>query len=168
MKDLIFIVSILLNIGLGICVFFKSALNDILKEYWKNRCDRRQVRNQHIIELRKHLGSLKNSASSNLLTMAVWMQQNDPVKKAVYKGHLETSLKNSGDSFKSVKDGMIYYPDDIKTALEDFFSEYEKFGGEIVKEAMYKERLSEMFDYINTSIDRVIDMIDKKRLKLIS
>jgi len=100
--------------------------------------------------------------------MAVWMNADDPREKAIYKDHLETLLKMSGGSFRSVQDNMIYYPDDIKAALEEFFSEHQKFTGEIVEKPMYKERLYEMSDYINSSIDDIIEIIDEQRLRLIS
>ena len=143
-------------------------MNDILKEYWRNKCNRKNETKQRIIDLRKHLSAIRNTATSNLVSMAVWINADDPKEKAIYKDHLETSLKMSGAAFQSARDNMIYYPDDIKSALEEFFSEYQKFTGEIVERPMYKERLYEMSDYINFSLDNIVEMIDKQRFKLIS
>ena len=168
MKDIVLIISIVLNAVLAVCIFFKSALNDILKEYWRNKQERKRQRNQRIIDLRKHLSAIQNSATSNLVTMAVWWNADDPEQKAIYKGHLETSLKLSGDSFRAAREDMIYYPEDIKAALEAFFAEYQKFTGEIVDKPIYKERLFEMSDYVNSSIEDITAMIDKQRFKLIS
>lgn len=99
--------------------------------------------------------------------MAIWLNAEEPNKKEKYKSHFEHILKMSKDSIRSVRDDMIYYPDDIKSALEKFFSEHQKFTDEILEKPMYKERLIEITDYVNSSLDNIIEMIDKQRFKLI-
>ena len=168
MNDIILIISIVLNVVLAICIFFKSALNDILKEYWRNKQERKRQRNQRIIDLRKHLSAIQSAVTSNLVIIAVWWNADNPEKEAIYKGHLETSLKISGESFRAAREDLIYYPEDIKTALEAFFAGYQKFIGEITEKPIYKERLVEMSDYLNSSIERIIAMIDKQRFRVIS
>lgn len=162
------IFSLVLNVVLAICLFFKSALNDILKEYWQIKYKRKHDRNQRIINLRKHLSTIRNYATSNLVSIAEWHNAEDPNKKAAYKERMVTSLKMSGDSYRLAREDMIYYPDEIKSALEKFMSEYQEFMEEILEKPIYKERLYEMSDYINSAIDNIIEMIDKQRLKLIS
>lgn len=168
MSTIALMISLVVNVVLIVCLFFKSALNEILKEYWRNKCNRKNERNQRVINLRKHLSTIRDSVTSELVAMAEWMNAEEPGKKAKYKGDLKALLKLSGGSVRSIRDNMIYYPDNIKSALEVFFSEYQKFTGEIVEKPMYKERLHEMSDYLDSSIGDIIEMIDKQRSGLIS
>jgi hypothetical protein len=168
MSEVLLIISFAVNVVQGVCLFFKSALNDILKEYWQEKRNRKRRRNERIINLRKHLSKMRGSSAHSLITMALWMNATDPEAKATYKGYFEASLKTSSESVHFARDNIVYYPDNIKSALEEFFATYQEFTSEVATKTMYKERLYEITDYINSSIDDIIEMIDKQRLRLIS
>jgi len=87
--------------------------------------------------------------------------------KETAKSQFKATLEMFRDSLRSVRDDMIYYPDDIKSAVEAFFSEHHKFTDEIATKPMHKDRLLEITDYVDSSLDNIIEMIDKKRSKLI-
>lgn len=167
-KTILLIISILINAILGICVFFKSALNEILKEYWQNRCNRKKEINHKIIELRRQLSIMRNTSTLSLITLASWKRAQEPDEKAMYKKHLDDSVKEWSKSYRSIENDEIYYPTKMQSALRKFFEKYQKFNGEILEIPMYKERLLEMSDYVNSSIDEIIEMIDSQRKKLIS
>ena len=161
------IISIAFNVILSICVFFKSALNDIIKTYWQNRLERKNERNQRIINLRRHVYEIRRLASTAFIYMAMFVNEEDADTKEKYKNLLNNTLQMSKDSIRSIRDDMVYYPDDVKSALEEYFTEHQQFSGEIVEKPIYKERLLEITGHIDSSLDNIIDMIDKRRFKLI-
>ncbi len=161
------VISIVLNVILGVCVFFKSALNDIAKACWQNRLKRKNERNQRIINLRKHVYEIRRLASTVFVYMAMWINEEDADKKAKYKKLFDDTLQMSKDSIRTIRDDMVYYPDDLKSALERYFADHQQFSGEIVQEPIYQERLLEITDHIDSSLDNIIEMIDERRYKLI-
>jgi len=53
--ELIFILSIILNLVLGFAFYFRSAINEIVRDWWKERGKRKKEKKSLLHELNNHL-----------------------------------------------------------------------------------------------------------------
>jgi len=139
----------------------------MIKIHWQHKLERKLDRDQRIINLHKHVLEIRRLESTALIYMANWLNAEEQSKKEKYKSHFEATLNLSKESIRYVRDNLIYYPDNIKSAVETFFADYQKFTSEICGEPIHNDRLLEITDSVNSSLDNIIEMIEKRRSKLI-
>ncbi len=53
--ELIFLLSVILNVVLGFAFFFRSAINDTVRDWWTGRRSRQKEQEDRLHELRGHL-----------------------------------------------------------------------------------------------------------------
>jgi len=182
MNSIFFIISIILNIILVIFLFFKTALNDILKEWCLDkRKDKREAR-ERLINLRTSL--VKLSALSPLLIVLLPAHFGKETQSQ-WEGALKEFTKESEDITKD----EILFPNDIRILLKEF---HERFGKAIVEVStnfMYKtgligedsalqlsnqavatdltKRLKELSHEISSSVLQIIERVEHELQKIL-
>lgn len=160
MKTSFFVISIVLNILLIILLFFKSALNDILKEWW---IDKRKVAKEakgRLINLRANLLKLLTLSPLLLIQTAVHINEKDPIAKKQLKFQWDNTLKAWELANETITKDEILFPSDIRIPLKEFQEKMGNATTEIFKKPMYKERLLEITQEISSSISKIIVKVD--------
>lgn len=155
-------ISIVLNIILIVVIFFKSALNDILKEWWINKQKEKKETIQHLAQLKTNLTKL--SSLIPLIFVETAQLTSGQISNPNFKDHLQNQLKentlNLGKINENILANEIYYPIDIKNSLQDFSKNLAEFIQEIMTRQIYKERMLEITTEITKSIISIIEKID--------
>ena len=155
-------ISIVLNIILIVVIFFKSALNDILKEWWINKQKEKKETIQHLAQLKTNLTKL--SGLIPLIFVRTAQLTSGQILNPNSKDYLQNQLKennlNLGKINEDILANEIYYPIDIKNSLQDFSKNIAEFIQEIFTTQIYKERMLEITTEIAKSTTSIIEKID--------
>jgi len=137
MQTAIFFASIILNIFLIFSLFFKSALNDILKEWWIEKRKMKRKTREHLIELRANLLKLSTLSPLLLIQSAAHMNEKDPIMKGKWKSQWDSTLKAWGQANEDISKNEILFPNDIRTFLKDFQEKMGKAATEVIANLIY-------------------------------
>jgi hypothetical protein len=159
--NLVTTISIIINIILSVCLFFKSALNDILKDVWQRRCKQKYDFRNYLIELRNRLLTLRDTWPHILVYQAGIMRDSNPEIKALQRSTRNMMIKQSGEAYGYIRDNECHYPQDIRPLFEPCHAKFSAFLGEIVKTDIYKERLLEMGNILEKDLDCLIAKTDE-------
>ncbi len=158
--DKLTIASITLNVILAPFVFFKSALNDILKKWWDNREQQKKQFQNHLIELRKRLMRIQNWSSITLITLASFKHGTDPAAKMTMKANYDELIKKIGEVNQYILDNEIHYPEDIRKLYKEYNEKFGKALTETITSVMYKERLLEIIKDINPILEALLTKVE--------
>lgn len=159
--NLIVTISIIINIFLAVCLFFKSALNDILKDVWQRRCKQKDDFRNCLIELRNKLLTLRDTWPYILIYQAQIMCESNLETKAIQERLRKMSMERSGEAYGHIRDNECRYPQDIRPLFEPCHAKFSAFLVEIVNTQMYKERLHEMSNILEKDLNFLIAKTDE-------
>jgi len=160
MKNLVLIISLILNLILAPILFFKSALNEIVKEWWKEKRKRKIESRNHLVELRKRLIRIQNWSHLMLINQASIKYITDPIAKAKLTTSHEEIKKEWGEANRYILDNEIHYPEDIKKLYKEYSEKLGKALAETITGVMYKERLLEIINSITPIMDSLITKVE--------
>ncbi len=162
MKTTFLYISIVFNIILIIIIFFKSALNDILKEWWINKQKEKKETIQHVAQLKTNLTKLSSLIPLIFIETAQLTsgQISDPNVKDYLQNQLKEHNLNLGKINEDILANEIYYPIDIKNFLQEFSKKLAGFIQEIMTSQIHKERMLEITTEISKSISSITEKLD--------
>jgi hypothetical protein len=154
------IISLIGNIILVVLFFFKSAINDILKERWSNKQKIKREQKERLIDLRTNLIRLSTLSFLGLVTIGVWKSESDPIIKEELIRKSSETFEEWGALNNAIIKNEMYYPKEIRDLYTNFSGKMKKFTGEILKEVPYKEKLLEMSEEIKSIISEMVEKIE--------
>jgi hypothetical protein len=154
------ILSFAFNVVLVLLIFFKSALNDILKQWWKEKEQRKKDSKNYLIELRKKLTRIKNWSIATLITLASYKYGTDPMLRDSMKNSFNELIQKMGETHQYILDNEVYYPTDIRKLYDKFNEKFGKAISETITSVMYRERLLEIINDINPVIENLLTKVE--------
>ena len=125
------IISIIINIILVPLIFFKSAINEILKEWWLDRRRKKEEAIKRLVEFKTKF-TLYNSHNGMLMVALAQKQLASIMGRAVdafIEEAFKSSSKKSGEASGSIAEFVDFLPAYLKTR----FNSYNKLWGEIIR-----------------------------------
>lgn len=160
MQTTIFMVSIIGNVVLIILFIFKSALNDILKEWWMNKRKVVRENRERLIELRANLLKLSSLSPLLLIQSAVLNNEKDPIIKKQLKDQWDSFLREWKQVNEDILKKEILFSNDIRLLLKEFSEKWGKAITEVIISPIYKERLLKLTQEISSSVSKIIGEVD--------
>ncbi|MBC2703098.1 hypothetical protein [Desulfobacula sp.] len=160
MQNTITIISVILNIILVLLVFFKTALNEILKEWWQDKRNSQKELKERLITLRSTLLELSNTSTLLLILTAAKKNEKDIEVQKMYKEKWDNALSTYGELTDFITKNLPYYPIKVRKQYEEFESEMQKATGEVLTALMYKEKLLEITENLTLIITNTIEDVD--------
>ena len=161
MERIVLIISVAVNILFVLLLFFRSALNDIAKEWWLEKRKVRKESRVRLVALRSNLLKLSNASSLLLILTATNQIETDSTAKQQMKPHWDGAVKSYGEIRDPIIKDDPLMPSDIRQAYKDFETEMQKATKEVLNSLMYKERLLEITQNVTSKIEVIIGYVDK-------
>ena len=155
------IISITINILFALLLLFRSALNDILKEWWSEKRKARKESRDRLVAVRSSLLKLSNAASLLLILTATKRIETDPVLQEQLKRHWDGTAKSYGEIREAIVKDEPLLPSNAKQAYKDFETEMQAATKEVLNSVMYKERLLEITQSVTSKIEAIIQSVDE-------
>ena len=121
-NEIILIISIVLNILLVILLFFKSSINSIFLEWWKERKSEKSEKLNKLNNLKTLIEKITRYYISVLID--VLRQQYHPEildNPSFIKKHSE-AVEKLGDMLEEISKSERYYPSDLRLNVREFTS----------------------------------------------
>ncbi|MHC4476876.1 MAG: hypothetical protein ACYTEL_14610 [Planctomycetota bacterium] len=164
MKNIILIVSLIIsvvgNLTLLAMFFFKSALNEILKEWWLEKRKQKRESKNRLVELRKRLITMQRLTPSMLINQANLKYITDPSVKDRDTVRQSKMIEEWGQANRYVLENEVYYPKDIRALYREYSEKLGKALAEIITDEMYKEGLLEIANIITIMDSLLIELED--------
>jgi hypothetical protein len=164
MELILLIISVAVNILFAFLLFFRSVLNDILKEWWLEKRKARKESKERLVTLRSNLLKLSNASSLLLILTATHQIKGDPEVKQQMKVQWDSAAKSYGEIREAIVKDEPLLPNDLREGYKDFEAEMQKATKEVLNSLMYKERLLEITQNVNSKITSIIERVDKHLL----
>jgi hypothetical protein len=161
MELTVLIISLAINILFALLLFFRSALNDIVKEWWSEKRKTRKESKDRLIVLRSNLLKLSNASSLLLILTATNQIETNPIVKQQMKLQWDGVTKSYGEIRETIIKDDPLLPSDIRQAYKDYETEMQKATKEVLNSLIYKERLLEITQNVTSKIEAIIESVDK-------
>ena len=161
MELTVLIISVSVNIVFAMLLFFRSALNDIVKEWWLEKRKARKESKDRLVALRSNLLKLSNVSSLLLILTATNQIETDQIVKQQMKSQWDGVAKSYGEIRDTIIKNDPLLPSDIRRAYKDFETEMQKATKEVLNSLMYKERLLDITQNVTSRIEAIIESVDK-------
>jgi hypothetical protein len=164
--ELPFFISLGLNILQAVLLFFKSTINEIVKEWWVHRLNAKREHHDRLIELRSDLYKLRKSWPLILTMLAIAKLHLGHPSHQTYITEATNIGKEIGPILQGIKKNEVHFSVDIRTSLSKLPDDF----GIIVTDLLAKEHpnktdILDMEKTIDARIDDVITLIDRQLLK---
>ena len=162
MDSTLLIISLLVNVLLGILLFFKASLNEILTSLWKSKQADKKAQKERLIRLRTLFTRLLTFSFMILLREAMLQDAKNP------SDYDSIHSKTSGylDEWKEINDTIVenelYLPEEIRNLYKLFTQKIQKFNSEIINQGPIKPRLVEMSNEVDDIINKMIEKIENE------
>ena len=163
------VISINLNIILLLLLFFRSALNDILKEWWIDRKKKREATIQWLIAFKTNFNDLQ--IQYILLMMALAQKQAGLIMERAIPPFIEDMYQNSLDKVSkagsNIAEFLDFLPVDVRGCYRRFNEQFAEITKSIMQGHVAKEDVKEYSEKIKSlalECTHLTDSIMKKRL----
>ena len=160
MAKVALVISVILNFLFGLLFFFRSALNDIIKEYWQQKCKRKEIFKNHLIELRKRILILQRLECHILIYQAIILYDTTLAERMRLSETLDSMIKECGQAHQYIRNNEVHYPEDIRELYKKYQRDFSDGIVEIVQKGTYKERLLEVTDILSDKLSSLMISID--------
>ncbi len=99
-RDLILYGSLILNFALAVALFFRTALNKVVQDWWKERRKRRTEKQDRLHQLYKHLGSY-SACHFSLMAQLILLQS---ARTSEEVQRMERKLEEVQEELKSINE----------------------------------------------------------------
>ena len=116
------LISIIINLFLAVLLFFKSSINNIVLEWWK---ERRSQRNDKISILNKIKVTLEKATIYYIIILidALQLQQNPEIINNIdYKNRNSETAKKLGNLLDEISIYKRFYPSSLRVNIKNFIS----------------------------------------------
>jgi hypothetical protein len=128
------VISIILNIIFVLLLFFRSALNDILKDWWIDRKKKKEATIRRLIDFKINFNTLQVQNFLVIITLAkmqVGLIMGQPVDQFI-KDTYQSSLNKSSEAGSLITEPLDFLP----VGLRSCYSRYQEQFTEIIKNIM--------------------------------
>ena len=155
MNDIILIISIILNIVLAILLFFKSAINNIIIEWWKARKEEKKEKINKLNNLKTFIEKVTRYYIIILINELQQQYHPEILNNADFNKKCSETVNNLGIILEEISKSERFYPTDLRLSVRKFTT----------KNSTYLEQI---IDKKNTiSIYKIVDDIQEESYKLI-
>jgi hypothetical protein len=160
MKNIILVVSVVGNVILVAIYFFKSAVNEIVKEWWLEKRQQKRESKNRLVELRKRSITIQRLTPLILVNRASLEYITSPSRKDRAATRQSEMIEEWGQANRYVLDNEVYYPKDIRALYREYNEKIGKALAETITDVMYKERLLEIVDGITLIMDSLLTRLE--------
>ena len=128
------VISIILNIIFVLLLFFRSALNDILKEWWIDRKKKREATIRRLIDFKTNFGDLQIQFFLVIITLA--QKQLGLIMDQAVGPFIEDMYQSSLDRSSKAGSRIAGFLDFLPFDLRGCYSHYKEQFTEIIKNIM--------------------------------
>ena len=129
------LISIIVNITLVLLLFFRSALNDILKDWWIDRKEKKEAAIQRLIEFKTNFSILQ--VQSLLLIFTLAKKQVSLIMGQAADQYIEDAYQNNLNNYSETGSSITKFLDLLPADLKTCYSNYEKEFTEIIRNIMH-------------------------------
>ena len=156
MEQIVLILSLVLNVILGIITFFKTSLNEVITEWGKSWIKQRKQKKETLIRIHSLVKKLDKIAFILLIKLAIFEtnpgQDNEDRKEY---------LKKWGELNDEIEENELLLPIAARNEYRNLRDIVQRFGGEISREGTSKERLDKMGAEIEIINSKLLKEIEK-------
>jgi hypothetical protein len=128
------VISIILNIILVLLLFFRSALNDILKEWWIDRKKKKEAAIRRLIDFKTNFNDLQIQYFLVIITLA--QKQVGLIMDRAVAPFIEDMYQSSLDKVSKAGSQIAEFLDFLPVDLRGCYSRYNEQFTEIIKKIM--------------------------------
>ena len=157
--DPIFLLSVILNVVLGFAFFFRSAINDVVRDWWKERRQKRKEEQSRLYELNQHLTTYP--VQHLCLTLQIMLIKEAQTTTEVQM--VQESVESGEASLKQVLDFItaneVRFSDDIRAGLKELREASDI--GDVMLQGQYKH-IPETNHRVTAVCDRLRRMVEEE------
>ena len=167
--QIVSIISVVLNVIFVALLFFKSALNDILKEWWIDRKKKNEEKIKRLIDFKTKF-NLQQSQSFLVVVMLALKQVNlimgkpsDQFSEDTY----QNSLRTSSEARNAISELVDYLPEELRINYKHYDEQFIEIIGKIMEGHCAKEDVTAYSDKmysLSLEITNLADSILRKEL----
>ena len=163
------VISIILNIVLAILLFFKSALNDILKDWCLDRKKKREEAIKRLVDFKSKFGIQQSQSFIVVLLLAqkqtnlIMGKPDDPLVDDNY----QRSLRALSEARNAILEYLDYLPDELRKYHKQYDEQFSEIIQSIMKNNCAKEDVtvySERMTSLSTKIVTLTDSMLRQKL----
>ena len=160
-KNILFIISLSINFILACLLFFKSALNEILKEWWLQRQSARKDKQKRLSDIRMSLLKLKASFPYLLLDIAI-AKEDPKLASETRASHFKETANAFKQANENLRENEIYCDDETQYLLKELTKTFEDSSSIILSSNTDKKNLLSMIEELSNNIEIIIDKVEKQ------
>lgn len=158
------IISIIFNIILALLFYFKSALNEILKNWWFERKKKKEKVVNRLIEFKTKFNILQ---SHNFLVIIMLAQKQAALimKRSVeqfIEDTYQSSLKKSEEARNSISAFMDFLPEDLRGCFSRYYGQFIETIRNIMNNRITKENVMSYSDKMASLALECTNLVDSK------
>lgn len=158
------IISLIINAVFAILLLFKSALNDILVDWWK---DKKKEKNEKIERLNNLKNYLENTGTLYVSILIFFIvKQNKPeyLVKTDFERRYNENTTKLGEIINDISKSERFYPTDLRSEVKSYI----ETNGNFIVEAVNKNDVASIYRNINIIQSKTNELIKMIELILYS
>lgn len=155
------IISLIINCILACILFFKSALNEILKQWWLQRQSAKKDKRERLSDIR--LSLLKLQATFPFLLLDIVMVKTDPKLAQKTRGSHFTETTNAfKEENAKLRENEIYCTIETQDLLKNLKNKFEDSSSKLLSSNFTKESILAMIDELSKDIERIVNKVEEE------
>ena len=162
------IISIIFNIIFALLLFFKSALNDILKDWWIDRKKEKKRAIKRLIDFKIMFNQLQSDSCVMILTLSqkrAWRIMEREVDQ-ITEDFYHNSLNTSSEARSAILEFLDYLPTDLITYYKSYDGQFFEIIKKIMEDKVSKEDVKkyvEKMTSLGSEITNYADSLLRKK-----
>lgn len=145
-----------------IAVFFRSALNEIVKDWWIEKKQAKKEHKQQLLELRSNLLKLSRLSSTILIFQAMINSKDDAVVKTQMFNNSKPTLTQWRDINNAIEERNIHYPRDIRELYAKYRREMGKATEKVFLKSVYDQQtLINLTDEVMGTLGELLQKVNR-------
>ncbi len=158
--NIVTIISIIINIILASFLFFKSALNDILKDWWANRTSHRKTIKQKLSELRLGLLKIKDVTPLLLIQIATFKFNSQAAVEIGESNQYKKSVEEYGIANNKIREGEIYCNKNVRDLIDIYYNKTSKATEDAISSNLDKEKMKTIIKDLTNTINTIVKEVE--------
>ena len=160
-EKILLTISIILNLILIVAVFFRTALNEIVKDWWIEKKQTKKEHKQRFLELRSNLLKLSRLSFTILIFRAMANSKEDKDVKAQMFNNSKPTLDQWRDINTDIEENDIHYPQDIRELYTKYRREMGKATEKVFLKSVYDQQsLIKLTDKVMSALGSIIEKVN--------
>ncbi|MEE8423907.1 MAG: hypothetical protein V3S49_05145 [Thermodesulfobacteriota bacterium] len=160
--QIVSIISVIFNIIFVVLLFFKSALNDILKEWWLDRKKKKEVAIKRLIDFKTKFNLQQTQGLLSVITLAL-------KESSIIMGRevdqfiddsCQNSLRTSSEARSAISEFIDYLPRDLITHYRRYDEQLVEIIQKIMEGKVSKEDVMEYSNKMTSLVMEITNLAD--------